>query len=238
MEVEFRNKELSSYFNTNFLNVRVDMEGRHAEAFKNEFHIVFLPTLLFINPDGHVRMTIDHPVTARDLLKLGEHINGAKATRSAQPINAAPPIAVQSTPQQKNIQPAPMTKAEDVPTESGEGKILYVMGQGGDLPPEILRQEAYFRMELMDGSHRIAAKKYLDTQTDWTTEDNMQFIHDFLYDARSKEFEFVIANREACESLLGKSAVNNTINILVNKELERAFPRPDKKRIKELKSYL
>ena len=112
------------------------------------------------------------------------------------------------------------------------------MGQGGDLPPEILRQEAYFRMELMDGSHHIAAKKYLDTQTDWTTEDNMQFIHDFLYDARSKEFEFVIANREACESLLGKSAVNNTINILVNKELERAFPRPDKKRIKELKSYL
>jgi len=27
------------------------------------------------------------------------------------------------------------------------------MGQGGDLPIEILRQEAYLKMELMDGSH-------------------------------------------------------------------------------------
>jgi len=59
-----------------------------------------------------------------------------------------------ATPKKKKIQPpAPATKAEDIPTESGEGKILYVMGQGGDLPIEILRQEAYFRMDLMDGSH-------------------------------------------------------------------------------------
>jgi|GEM_PF-7106564 len=42
-------------------------------------------------------------------------------------------------------------------------------------------------------------KKYLDTQTNWTSTENIQFIHDFLYDARYEVFEFVIANREAFE---------------------------------------
>lgn len=263
MEIEFRNPELSSYFNNNFLNVRVNMEGPWAEEFKNNFHIVFLPTLLFINPDGQVRMTIDHLVTARDLLNLGKHIKGddkpkhtpapaqpsapvvthnstdKKQSPTPEPIASAP-IAAQEIPKQtgKINSQNPIPSADEIPVDMEEGKILYVMGQDGDLPPEILREEAYFRMELMDGSHHAAAQKYLKTQDDWATAENMQFIHDFLHDARSDEFEFLIKNRKAFEEQLGKINVANSIAILVNKELDRAFPRPDKKRVKELKSYL
>jgi hypothetical protein len=40
---------------------------------------------------------------------------------------------------------------------------LAVLG-AGEFPPEILFQEAYLRLEFMDGSHKQAAKKYLSTQ--------------------------------------------------------------------------
>jgi len=146
---------------------------------------------------------------------------------------------VTSTPENKatpGTKPSAL-KPEDIEDTSG-GKILYVMGQDGDLPPEILREEAYFRMQLMDGSHHAAAEKYLETQDDWSTEVNMQFVHDFLHDARSKEFDYLIENRKAFEQLIGKLQISQSIQILVNKELERAFPRPDRKRVKKLKSYL
>jgi len=65
-------------------------------------------------------------VPTLDLLKLAEHINGAKASISAPPNNPAPPIAAKGyLKKKKKIQPpAPANKAEDIPTESGEGKIL------------------------------------------------------------------------------------------------------------------
>jgi len=40
-------------------------------------------------------------VPARDLLKLAEHVNGAKASISAPPNNPAPPIAAKGYPQEK-----------------------------------------------------------------------------------------------------------------------------------------
>lgn len=125
----------------------------------------------------------------------------------------------------------------NVETESGE-KILYVLGEGDDLPPEVLREEAYFRLSLMDGSHKETVKKYLQTQKDWGTEENMKFLFDFLYTSRSDEFTYLIINRHKFEKLLGKEKVANSINILVNQTLERAIPRPDRKEAQALYSYL
>ncbi len=255
MDIEFRDQKLASYFNNNFVNVKVNMEKSNADAYKSAYDIVWLPTLLFINPEGDMRMSIDQLITAKDLLKMGKHINGENIV--AQPQPAAKPVTPTSpTPEpiveakpkanpQNNttITPAPKKPTETKPastltTPEEEGKILYVMGEDSEnLPPEILRQEAYFRMQLMDGSHKAAAQKYLATQEDWSTEENMRFIHDFLNDARSKEFGFMIENRIAFENILSKEVVAQSINILVNKELERAYPRPGEQRVKQLLSY-
>ena len=247
-EKEFRNEELASYFNANFVNVRVDMEGPHAAEFKSNYDIVFLPTLLFLSPEGRIRMSIDHHIRGKDLLRMAKHINGDQPVTTVH--SPAPPKAKPVTPPPTTQPEEPATKvvtapadmkpvqAKDIAIKPDEGKVLQVMGQGDALPPELLREEAYFRMRLMDGSHHEAARVYLDTQNDWSSEVNMQFIHDFLYDARSEEFEFLVAHRTAFERLLGEERVAQSIQILVQKELERAFPRPDKKRIKKLKSYL
>lgn len=236
MELEFRDRAVADYFNANFINVRVDMESKFAEDFKNAYGIVFLPTLLFLDSNGNQRISVDRVVPAEELLSMGKFIIG-KSMPPQQVVTATP--AHHKKIEKQPEQAPDDTTTDDISLEPGEGKILYVMGQdGGDLPPEILKEEAYFRMELMDGSHTAAATKYLDTQTDWSTETNIRFIHDFIQDARSKEFDYLIANREKFDQILGTSTINNTINILVNKELERAFPRPDEDRIKELKSYL
>jgi len=66
MEVEFRDPELANYLNNNFVCVRVDMESDHAEDFKANYEIVFLPTLLFLNPQGDMRMSIDRLINARE----------------------------------------------------------------------------------------------------------------------------------------------------------------------------
>ncbi len=140
----------------------------------------------------------------------------------------------------------PSPKVQEKPIElaksemdDDDGTILYVLGEGGaDLPPHVLRQEAYFRMQLMDGSHKKTAKQYLDTQEDWLSKINIRFLHDFLNDARSGEFNFLIANRDSFYSVLGKPLVDQTLNILVNKELERAYPRPAKKRATDLYGFI
>ena len=257
MEIEFRDQKLANYFNNNFVNVKVNMEKSKASAYKSAYDIVWLPTLLFINPEGDMRMSIDQLITAKDLLKMGKHINGeniiAQSQPTAQPVTTTSPtpepIATakpKTNPQKNNtVKPKPKkskeTETKPAPTlttPEEEGKILYVMGQDSDnLPPEILRQEAYFRMQLMDGSHKKAAQKYLATQKDWTTEENMRFIHDFLNDARSKEFAFLTENRAAFENILSQEVIAQSINILVNKELERAYPRPDEQRVKQLLSH-
>ena len=142
-----------------------------------------------------------------------------------------------TNPKQTNKPETTAPKASDITPTEGE-KILYVLGEGDDLPPEVLREEAYFRLSLMDGSHRAAVKKYLLTQKDWSQEVNMNFLFDFLYTTRSDEFTYLIINRHKFEKLIGKEKVTNSINILVNQTLERAYPRPDQKEAQALYSYL
>ena len=131
-----------------------------------------------------------------------------------------------------------------VPTDNIEGtvttqKIIHVFDPNSDdLPPEILRQEAYLRLQLMDGSHKAASKKYLDTQSDWTSKDNMSFILDFLHSTESREFQHVINNRERYEELFGKDRVYKNISYLVYDRLNRGFPRPTFEETKDLFSYL
>jgi len=160
----------------------------------------------------------------------------SKPVKRTEPVKVTRPSETTARPSTAVAQASPKKTTQVVkPQAEKDEKILYVVGQDGqELPPEILKKEAYFRMELMDGSHVQAAHKYLKTQDDWSSEKNMRFLFDFLYSANSKQFEYLTANRDAFNALKGKSIVDNTIDILVKKELERAHPRPDQQRAQEL----
>ena len=117
--------------------------------------------------------------------------------------------------------------------------IVHVIGaDDNNLPPEILKQESYFRLELMDGSHRTTAHQYLATQDDWSTDENMRFLFDFVYTVNSDEFKYFIENRGAFSALIGQDQVDASVNIIVNNELERAYPRPDYNKALQLYEYI
>ncbi len=255
LEKEFRKPDVANYFNEHFINVRINMERpSRAEAYQNAYQVVFLPTLVFATKHGDQIIKADYLVSSNELLSFGKFIQDKtkpspapppapkpaivateKAPAPAKEVAAspAPPKRITNT----ATQPAAKTTIEDI--DDADGKILFVMGQDSEgLPPEILKEEAYFRMTMMDGSHHLAAEKYLNTQEDWATEQNVKFIHDFIHDARSEEFTFLMDNLSLFKTHLGDTAVEETVGILVQKELERAYPQPDMERSIRLFNYL
>ena len=255
LEKEFRKPDVANYFNEHFINVRINMERpSRAKAYQNAYQVVFLPTLVFATKHGHQIIKADYLVGSSELLSFGKFIQDKTKPSSAPPPTPKPAIAATekaTTPAREvaaspaparritntATQPAAKTTIEDI--DDTDGKILFVMGQDAEgLPPEILKEEAYFRMTLMDGSHHLAADKYLNTQEDWATEQNVKFIHDFIHDARSEEFTFLMDNLSLFKTHLGDTTIDETIDILVQKELERAYPPPDLERSITLYTYL
>lgn len=195
-------------------------------------------------PKTPITRPISKPVASKPATPVRTTTTNAAITKTkeAASINQVEPQ--KSTPAQikkiaKPIKEEPQQELAPDDFNDDDGKILYVLGQGdGDLPPHVLRQEAYFRMQLMDGSHKETAEQYLSTQDDWLSKINMRFLHDFLDDPRSGEFNFLIANRDSFYTVLGQPLVDQTLNILVNKELERAYPRPDMERATDLYEFI
>ncbi len=249
---EFNKPKLAKYLNTNFINVKVDMESDFGAEFKNKYQVVFLPTVMILDKHGNLKFKIDRLASADELLALSKHYQEKiyPSTIVSEPIAQAPARPTTTTakvrkkkttvskPAAPVVVPAQKEKVE-IATNAPEEVIVHVFGQGGaEMPPEILKQEAYFRMELMDGSHRTTAHAYLKTQKDWSTLENMRFLFDFLYTVNSEEFDYLIENRVAFDNMIGKEVVDATINIIVNNELERGYPRPDREKATLLYSYL
>jgi len=245
LEREFRDSELSKFFNKHFINVKIDMDTKAGNEIKNAYQVVFLPTILVLDQFGNQILKMDRLATADELLSLAKYLQNksypgsfayAAAQTNAGKRPAAPAKKVVKN--KKESQKSPVARVETIPVAKNE-KIVHVFGQDDpNLPPEILKEEAYFRMQLMDGSHQEAAKKYLASQTDWSTEENMRFLFDFLYSVNTKEFEYLVSNKPRFENLLGAAAVSNTLNILVDKELTRAFPRPGLDKAEKLYTLL
>ncbi|MBT8189970.1 MAG: DUF255 domain-containing protein [Saprospiraceae bacterium] len=75
MDIEFRNKDLANYFNENFINVKVNMNGPLANAYNSKFSVIFLPTLFIVTPEGYTTLRVEHIISAKDLLQFGMQSN-------------------------------------------------------------------------------------------------------------------------------------------------------------------
>jgi len=163
-----------------------------------------------------------------------------KPTKEVQPVEDLALVEeVKKTEPKENIVKSQQKKEEIIEGTVVEEKIIHVFDSNvDDLPPELLKQESYLALQLMDGSHNAAAQKYLETQDDWSTVSNMRFIFDFLYSTDTKEFQHLMNNRAAYEELIGKNKVQRTISILVYDRLDRGFPRPTFEETKDLYAYI
>lgn len=271
LEPVFKDREVVEMLNKNFINVRINADDVKAAEFKNKYRVVFLPTLLFLDRNGAIKVKVDKVISKSELMSFADHAvnsnvvynsmtilqNPTVHTRPSNPvINPAPKKAppttrktetttentsssTVSTPKPKSeVKKTPTRRPPPSTTVKKDEKILYVLDEALDAPPEILYQEAYFRMELMDGSHWDVANQYLSTQYEWGTEKNMRFIFDFLKDTDSDDFLYFIENKEAFVKLFGEKQVEITTDILVETKLNQGYPRPDFQKAKLLYSYI
>jgi len=246
----FLDDDVATYFNDKFVNVKYDMETEIGREIYRRYDVIFLPTILILDKYGNVRLKVDNRIIPpKELLDLAitvtepytppvaeyaaseEIISPPSVIRKEPVVNNPPPIVKQETITAKEATP------ESVVKKPGE-KILYVLNTEGSIPPEILYKEAYFRMQLMDGSHRKTVKNYLATQEDWSTEKNMRFISDFVYDTDTKEFQYILDNYSAFAQLIGEEKISRTIDLLVYNKLYNGYPRPDLNKTKILLSYV
>jgi hypothetical protein len=227
-------------FNDNFINVKLDMDLPSSNTVKSEYDIIFLPTLMVLDPQGRVRYKVDKVLTKEELLMIANLVadpNVYYASDATQIVSS--PVVGVGDKKSKNNKPTiynntSMVKVSDVKTD-GEEKILYVLdGNNASVPPEVLYKEAYFRMELMDGSHQKAAMAYLDSQEDWTSEQNIRFIYDFLTDVKSPLFQFFIDNEKLFLEYYEKPQLGITKSYLISQRLYRGIPRPDYEEAVEL----
>jgi len=129
-------------------------------------------------------------------------------------------------------------------SEDPEEKVLFKLDTNGDipddmdLPPDLMYELAYFKLRQMDGTHYKMARRYLESQTDWSTEKNMRFIFDFLITTDSPQFEYLIQHKNAFTAKFGKAEVDQSIHILANQKLYRGVPRPDLEESITLFSYM
>ena len=208
MDLEFKREELSSFFNENYINVRINMDNSlQAAEYKKKFDIVFLPTIIILDKYGNVKYKTDKFIPGQELLVI------AKKSMNANVYFLNDAVDIVGSPMGGSVR-------------SGPEVIVHKLGAPND-NPEILMKEAYFRIELMDGSHRAAATKYLESQNDWATEKNMKFILDFLYNTHAPEFEYLLTNLDRFRATFGNDKINQSLEILINDELANGYPRPD-----------
>jgi hypothetical protein len=85
----------------------------------------------------------------------------------------------------------------------------------GNREPDFLRQYTEASFNAANGGHSIVASEYLNTQKDWETEENMQFIFQYIDNADSKAFDYIIKNRKQFEDYFGKPMVTQKVHGLI-----------------------
>jgi tetratricopeptide (TPR) repeat protein len=225
MDLEFRQATVANFFNKNYINVRINMDNSTvASEYKVKFDIVFLPTIIILDRFGNIKYKTD------------KIINGSALTSIAQ-ICMAENVIVENDVTKISYDPVELSQKPSTQVAPTEGNILHKLGDYNS-NPDILYKEAYFRIELMDGSHQAVAEKYLATQQDWSSPKNMKFILDFVYSANSPLFDYLTQNIDSFKSTLGAEAVNTSLEIIINHELESAVTRPNEEKVKFLLNLL
>lgn len=68
----FTDTEVGSFFNNNFINVKIDMEKGEGLKLRAQYQITAYPTLLFITPNGEIIQKKIGALNAHDFLLLGK----------------------------------------------------------------------------------------------------------------------------------------------------------------------
>lgn len=242
MKRVFADKDVAAYFNDQYVNIKINMDGPNGRTTYNDYDVVFLPTMMIFDHDGKLKYKTDKLLTAQELLNIGVQANveGVYLGNNASQIISTPfqTTSNKPKPQIKSTTSTSIKRSkqmkEDVEEQKVEGQIVKVLGANDEMPPEVLYQEAYYQLQLMNDTHGEAAEAYLKTQEDWSTEKNVKFIYDFVESTQTILFDYIKENRDYVASIVGESNLSHSLDILVNQRIYQGFPRPEFQEAREL----
>lgn len=120
-EHTFSNKELGNYLNENYISVRIDIDNLEGYAYKEQYQIRYLPSILILNDQGQLIKKYEESFAPSKLLSLlkehnkGGHNKQYYATASTNTYQPANPInsTVQDAP---TYRPALSSDYSTIPT--------------------------------------------------------------------------------------------------------------------------
>jgi len=228
MDKVFAKQHIGEYFNDDFINVKIDMDGSQGPVMQNLYGVVWLPTLLIIDKSGEVLMKLDKIVTPGELIDYANEARNSRAAIADRGLRSNP--FPQGTSASK--------KHEDYNPEDKE-EVVYVYDERESSGrPHIMYHEAYLHLQLMDGKHERVVKKYLSTQKDWSTDKNVRFIFDFMDNVNSDLFQYFVSNRWRFDEVIGTEKVAENLGHLINQRIEQGYPRPELSEYIRLYKYL
>lgn len=245
MKKVFANTEVANYFNDHYINVKINMDGPNGRTTYNDYDVVFLPTMMIFDHEGRIKYKTDKLLTAQELLNIGVQasVAGVYLGNNASQIistpfqtksNSSSAKATSKVVSKYNNKNSSSQLKEISPESDSKEHIVKVLGANDKMPPEVLYQEAYFQMQMMNNSHGDAALAYLKTQEDWSTKKNVKFIYDFVESTNSILFDYIRENREHVASIVGESNLSYSLDILVNQRVYQGYPRPNFQEAREL----
>jgi len=95
--------------------------------------------------------------------------------------------------------------------------------ENGDRDPEFLINYAAILYDVYDGSHVPVVEAYLETQSDWNTDENLIIIFHYVNDTDSKLFEHMVENKDLYIEKFGQIEVSARFqNLIINSINESA----------------
>lgn len=91
--------------------------------------------------------------------------------------------------------------------------------EAGERDPDFLLKKAMAHSNAMDGQHMESLEAYFETQTDWSTMENMEMLFMVADDLNSPLFEYLANHRKEFEMVFGREAVINKLQQMVSREL-------------------
>lgn len=96
----------------------------------------------------------------------------------------------------------------------------------GDRDPDLLRNYATISYDNDDRKYVMLAAKYLDTQKDWSTYENMEFLMKYADNFDDQPMQYLLTNREKFNTNFGKETVDKHIKKSIVKKLYAGSGKP------------
>ncbi|MGE0566380.1 MAG: thioredoxin domain-containing protein [Bacteroidia bacterium] len=169
----FTNDSVGNYYNSNFINAKMDMEKGEGLAFAKNYQVYCYPTLLFIDGKGNLVHRTAGAGDVSRILALGKQALRPEGTYSYHKANYE--------------------------KDKNNSKYLmhYINAQASNCLHPDQEVKAYFNLQ---------------KEEDLVSADNWTMIKAHVKDMNSREFKFLLQNKNKFESLYSKEEVSDKID--------------------------